>query len=105
MAATVKVPRPREGLVVNRWLQPIFGMLAVLAIANLQHARRLFASPFALSLQTTVAAVQVVFTAFVLPKNWRVSFEDYALDRLRPSAVIALPNTGRIVSKTGGWDG
>ena len=85
-AATV-LPEPK---VVNRWVQLIAGIIAMMAIANLQYAWTLFTKPLTTSLHATLAAVQVAFAAFILCETWLVPFEGYLIDRLGPRLVIGI---------------
>ncbi len=90
MAAST-VPGPHvEPRVVNRWLQLIAGVVAMMAIANLQYAWTLFTTPLTKSMHSTLAAVQVAFAAFVLCETWLVPFEGYLVDRLGPRLVIGI---------------
>ncbi len=91
-------PEPR---VVNRWIQMIAGIIAMMAIANLQYAWTLFTKPLTQSLHATLAAVQVAFAAFIIAETWLVPFEGYLIDRLGPRKVIGIG--GILVSL--GWIG
>jgi MFS transporter, OFA family, oxalate/formate antiporter len=79
-----------EPKVINRWLQLIAGIVAMMAIANLQYAWTLFTTPLTKSLNATLAAVQVAFAAFILCETWLVPFEGYLIDRLGPRLVIGI---------------
>jgi OFA family oxalate/formate antiporter-like MFS transporter len=79
-----------EPKVINRWIQLIAGVIAMMAIANLQYAWTLFTTPLTKSLNATLAAVQVAFAAFILCETWLVPFEGYLIDRLGPRLVIGI---------------
>ncbi len=79
-----------ESRVVNRWIQMIAGIIAMMAIANLQYAWTLFTKPLTQSLHATLAAVQVAFAAFIIAETWLVPFEGYLIDRLGPRKVIGI---------------
>ena len=81
------LPEPK---VVNRWVQLIAGVIAMMAIANLQYAWTLFTTPLTKSMSATLAAVQVAFAAFILCETWLVPFEGYLIDRLGPRLVIGI---------------
>ncbi len=81
---------PLNPRVVNRWVQLLAGIVAMMAIANLQYAWTLFTKPLTVSLHTTLAAVQVAFAAFVLAETWLVPFEGYLVDRIGPRVMIAI---------------
>jgi len=81
------LPEPK---VVNRWVQLCAGIIAMMAIANLQYAWTLFTKPLTTSLHVTLAAVQVAFAAFIFAETWLVPFEGYLIDRLGPRLVIGI---------------
>ena len=88
--ATAVAANPTEPRVVNRWVQMIAGVFAMMAIANLQYAWTLFTKPLTQNLHATLAAVQVAFAAFIIAETWLVPFEGYLIDRLGPRRVIAI---------------
>jgi OFA family oxalate/formate antiporter-like MFS transporter len=88
--ATAVATNPTEPRVVNRWVQMIAGVFAMMAIANLQYAWTLFTKPLMNNLHATLAAVQVTFAAFIIAETWLVPFEGYLIDRLGPRRVIAI---------------
>jgi OFA family oxalate/formate antiporter-like MFS transporter len=79
-----------EPRVVNRWLQLVAGIVAMLAIANLQYAWTLFTKPLSSSLGVSLAAVQVAFATFILAETWLVPFEGYLVDKLGPRLLMAI---------------
>jgi MFS transporter, OFA family, oxalate/formate antiporter len=81
---------PAEPKIVNRWVQMLASIVAMMAIANLQYAWTLFTKPLTLSLHTTLAAVQIAFAAFIFCETWLVPFEGYLIDRIEPRLVIAI---------------
>jgi len=76
--------------VINRWIQMVSCIIAMMAIANLQYAWTLFTKPLTTSLHATLAAVQVAFAAFIFAETWLVPFEGYLIDRLGPRLVIGI---------------
>jgi OFA family oxalate/formate antiporter-like MFS transporter len=84
-AAVVSEPK-----IVNRWVQMCAGIIAMMAIANLQYAWTLFTKPLTTSLHATLAAVQVAFAAFIFCETWLVPFEGYLIDLLGPRLVIGI---------------
>ena len=81
MAASM-VPGPKaEPRVVNRWLQLCAGIVAIMAIVNLQYAWTLFTKPLAISLNTTLATVRVAFAALILAETWLVPIEVHESSR------------------------
>jgi len=76
--------------VINRWIQMLSCIIAMMAIANLQYAWTLFTKPLTSSLHATLAAVQVAFAAFIFCETWLVPFEGYLIDSLGPRLVIGI---------------
>jgi OFA family oxalate/formate antiporter-like MFS transporter len=87
--------------VVNRWLQLVACVIAMMAIANLQYAWTLFTIPLTESLQATLPAVQLAFTLFILAETWLVPVEGYLIDRLGARSVVSVG--GLLVAA--GWIG
>lgn len=84
---------PPEPKIVNRWIQMCAGIIAMMAIANLQYAWTLFTKPLTANLHATLAAVQIAFAAFIFCETWLVPFEGYLIDRLGPRLVIGIGGT------------
>ncbi|HET9596514.1 MAG TPA: oxalate/formate MFS antiporter [Anaeromyxobacteraceae bacterium] len=82
--STVGEPR-----VVNRWVQLVAGVVAMMAIANLQYAWTLFTKPLSASLGASLPAIQVAFAAFILAETWLVPFEGYLVDKIGPRILMA----------------
>jgi OFA family oxalate/formate antiporter-like MFS transporter len=97
-AASTSTPEPR---VVNRWLQLFAGVIATMAISNLQYAWILFTKPLTESLHASLALVQVAFSAFIVAGTWLVPLEGYLIDRLGPRRMLAI--SGVLVGL--GWIG
>jgi OFA family oxalate/formate antiporter-like MFS transporter len=87
MATTVVATDQR---VISRWWQLVSCIVAMMAIANLQYAWTLFTIPLTKSLQTTLSAVQITFTIFILVETWLVPFEGYLVDRLGARLVVSV---------------
>ena len=58
--AGITTPEPR---LINRWIQLFAGVIATMAISNLQYAWILFTKPLTESLHASLALVQVAFSA------------------------------------------
>lgn len=76
--------------IINRWLQLLACVLAMMAIANLQYAWTLFTLPLAQSLNAKLSVVQLAFTFFILAETWLVPLEGYLIDRFGARIVVAL---------------
>lgn len=74
----------------NRWIQLIAGIVAMMAIANLQYAWTLFVKPIQAHLHASLVAVQWTFTLFVLLETWLVPFEGYLVDRIGPRFMLGI---------------
>jgi MFS transporter, OFA family, oxalate/formate antiporter len=74
----------------NRWVQLIAGIVAMMAIANLQYAWTLFTKPIQSHLHVTLPAVQGVFAAFILIETWLVPFEGALIDRVGPRLMLGI---------------
>jgi len=74
----------------NRWIQLIAGIIAMMAIANLQYAWTLFTKPLTSSLHVSLAVVQVAFSTFIIAETWLVPFEGYLVDRIGPRLMLAI---------------
>ncbi len=86
-SATAAVNEPK---IVNRWIQMLACIIAMMAIANLQYAWTLFTKPLTAGLHATLAAVQIAFAAFIFCETWLVPFEGYLIDLLGPRLVIGI---------------
>jgi len=74
----------------NRWIQLIAGIIAMMAIANLQYAWTLFTKPIQAHLHVTLVAVQWTFTLFIALETWLVPFEGYLVDRIGPRFMLGI---------------
>lgn len=74
----------------NRWLQLIFGIVGMVAIANLQYGWTLFVNPIDAKYHFGKVAIQVAFSIFVLTETWLVPFEAYLVDRFGPRLIVAI---------------
>ena len=74
--------------IVNRWVQLIAGIVAMMAIANLQYAWTLFTRPIQEHLHVSLVAVQWTFTLFIALETWLVPFEGYLVDRIGPRFML-----------------
>ena len=79
-----------ERRLLNRWVQLFAGLVAMMAIANLQYTWTLFTKPLQAHLNVTLAAVQWTFALFIGLETWLVPFEGYLVDRLGPRLMLAL---------------
>jgi len=75
---------------VNRWIQLIAAIIAMLAISNLQYAWTLFTGPLRTTLHASLPEIQVAFSTFILAETWLVPGEGWLIDRLGPRLMLAL---------------
>jgi len=76
--------------IVNRWVQLVAGIIAMMAIANLQYAWTLFTKPMQSHLHVTLTAIQGIFSVFILLETWLVPFEGYLVDRIGPRLMLGI---------------
>jgi OFA family oxalate/formate antiporter-like MFS transporter len=69
-------------------MQLTAGVVAMLAIANLQYAWTLFTKPLSASLHASLPTIQVAFAAFIIAETWLVPFEGYLVDKLGPRLLM-----------------
>jgi len=74
----------------NRWIQLIAGIVAMMAIANLQYAWTLFTKPIQAHMHVSLVAVQWTFTLFIALETWLVPFEGYLVDRIGPRFMLGI---------------
>jgi MFS transporter, OFA family, oxalate/formate antiporter len=84
------VASPQHPHAVNRWIQLIAAIIAMLAISNLQYAWTLFTGPLRAALHVSLPEIQVAFSTFVLAETWLVPFEGWVIDRLGPRLMLAI---------------
>ena len=87
-ASTASLIHPSR--IPNRWVQLIAGIVAMMAIANLQYAWTLFTKPMQSHLHVSLAAIQGIFSLFILVETWLVPFEGYLVDRIGPRLMLGV---------------
>jgi len=85
-SATAELIHPSR--IVNRWAQLVAGIVAMMAIANLQYAWTLFTKPMQAHLHVSLTAIQGIFTMFILVETWLVPFEGYLVDKIGPRLML-----------------
>ncbi len=85
----------------NRWVQLVAGIVAMMAIANLQYAWTLFTKPIQAHLHASLEAVQWTIVLFVALETWLVPFEGFLVDRIGPRLMLG---AGAILAGLG-WIG
>ena len=76
--------------IINRWAQLVAGIIAMMAIANLQYAWTLFTKPMQTHLHVSLTAIQGIFSLFILLETWLVPFEGYLVDRIGPRIMLGV---------------
>ena len=74
--------------VMNRWVQLVAGIFAMMAIANLQYAWTLFTKPIQSHLHATLTQVQWTIALFIALETWLVPVEGYLVDRIGPRIML-----------------
>jgi len=90
MAASSPQALIHPSRVMNRWVQLVAGIVAMMAIANLQYAWTLFTTPIQQHLHVSLVAVQWTFTLFVALETWLVPFEGYLVDIIGPRLMLGI---------------
>jgi OFA family oxalate/formate antiporter-like MFS transporter len=66
----------------NRWLQLVFGIVAMVMIANLQYGWTLFVHPMNKAQGWAVADIQLAFSLFVALETWLTPLQGWIVDRI-----------------------
>jgi OFA family oxalate/formate antiporter-like MFS transporter len=74
---------------VNRWLQLVACVVAMMAIANLQYAWTLFTIPLSESLGAKLSEVQFAFSLFLVLQTWLGPLQGALIDRLGTRTVVS----------------
>jgi OFA family oxalate/formate antiporter-like MFS transporter len=80
-------------LLRNRWVQLTAGILAMVAVANLQYGWTLFVDPIHNRHRWPRPDIQLAFTLFVLTATWLTPFKAFLADRFGPGWLLALGGT------------
>lgn len=72
----------------SRWIQLLAGIIAMMAVANLQYSWTLFTGELTASLHASLPAIQVAFSTFLLALTWLVPFDGYLIDRFGPRPIM-----------------
>ena len=83
-------PSIHPSRIPNRWVQLVAGIIAMMAIANLQYAWTLFTKPLQTNMHATLTAVQWTFALFIAMETWLVPFEGYLIDRIGPRLMLGI---------------
>jgi MFS transporter, OFA family, oxalate/formate antiporter len=90
MAETANAQLIHPSRIPNRWVQLVAGIIAMMAIANLQYAWTLFTKPLQAHLNVKLSLIQAVFSLFILFETWLVPFEGYLVDRIGPRLMLGV---------------
>lgn len=73
----------------NRWWQLVFGLIAMMSISSSQYVWTLFVKPLQSSLDTSLAAIQVTFSIFVVLQTWLSPLQGYLIQKFGPRLLIS----------------
>ena len=90
MSETAHAQLIHPSRIPNRWVQLLAGVIAMMAIANLQYAWTLFTTPLKAHFNVTLTVVQVTFAVFIALETWLVPFEGYLVDRIGPRLMLGI---------------
>jgi MFS transporter, OFA family, oxalate/formate antiporter len=83
-------PNIHPSRIPNRWIQLTAGIIAMMAVANLQYAWTLFTKPLQAHMHVTLTAIQWTFALFIALETWLVPFEGYLVDRIGPRLMLGV---------------
>src|SRR4029079_16844097 len=90
MTATHDMTTTPHASEATRWGQLIFGIICMIATANLQYGWTLFVNPIDAKYHWGRAAIQVAFSIFVLTEAWLVPVEGSLIDKFGPRTMVFL---------------
>lgn len=74
----------------NRWWQLVFGLVAMMSISSSQYVWTMFVKPLQASLDTSLAAIQVTFSIFVVLQTWLSPLQGYLIQKFGPRLLISV---------------
>src|SRR5262249_17826276 len=82
------LPAHAATLLRNRWVQLAAGVVAMVAVANLQYGWTLFVNPIHDKHGWSRTDIQVAFTLFVLTATWLTPIKAFLADRFGPGPLV-----------------
>ena len=74
----------------NRWLQLVFGLIAMMAISSPQYVWTLFTKPLMATTGASLGSIQVTFSLLVILQTWASPGQGWLIDRFGPKLLITL---------------
>ena len=74
----------------NRWLQLVFGLVAMMSISSPQYVWTLFTKPLMATTHASLGALQVTFSLLVILQTWASPGQGWLIDRFGSKLLIAL---------------
>ena len=74
----------------NRWLQLVFGLIAMMAISSPQYVWTLFTKPLMATTGANLGAIQVTFSLLVILQTWASPGQGWLIDRFGPKLLITV---------------
>ena len=74
----------------NRWMQLVFGVICMVAAANIQYAWTLFVPEIQKTFKWDRASIQFTFTLFVLFQTWLTPLEGFLIDKFGPRIMVLI---------------
>ena len=75
---------------VNRWLQLLLGVIAMMAISSPQYVWTLFTGPLNQKLGTTLPEIQITFSLLIVLQTFFSPFQAHLVDRFGPQRLISI---------------
>ena len=83
-------PSPTIPTGANRWLQLVFGLVAMMSISSPQYVWTLFTKPLMATTGANLGALQVTFSLLVILQTWASPGQGWLIDRFGSKLLIAL---------------
>src|ERR1700749_3196933 len=87
---SVAIAPTQSATLTNRWVQLLFGVIAMMAISSPQYVWTLFTSPINQKLGTSLAEIQWTVSLLVILQTWFSPFQAYLVDRFGPRLLISI---------------
>src|SRR5215475_7045482 len=87
---SVAIAPTQSATLTNRWVQLLFGVIAMMAISSPQYVWTLFVGPLNQKLGTTLAEIQWTASLLIILQTFFSPFQAYLVDRFGPRFLIAV---------------
>lgn len=74
----------------SRWWQLVLGVIAMMSISSSQYVWTLFVKPLQASLDSSLAAIQITFSIFVVLQTWLSPLQGMLIQKFGPRLLISV---------------